>query len=152
MALALLDTNVLVHAAFRDAEHHAAAATLVNQGLQSASKFCISPQNLIEFAAVASRVKFVDRALSSGELLQMCEVMYRSRRLAKIYPRRGTVVRALREGAAIAAAGPIWYDIFLATTMLDAGVRVIVTQNVADFQRIPFVTPQTIEQALSLSR
>jgi predicted nucleic acid-binding protein len=148
MALALLDTNVLVHAAFRDAPHHAAAASLVKRGLERSSVFCIAPQNLVEFAAVASRVKFVERALTPQELLRMTEILYRSRRLAKIYPRRGTVVRALREGAVMGAAGPIWYDLFLAMTMRDAGVEFIVTDNVDDFRRFSFVTPRSIQESL----
>jgi hypothetical protein len=43
--------------------------------------------------------------------------------------------------------GPRWYDLFLAQTMRDAGVEVIVTEDVTHFRQIPFVTARSIEEA-----
>lgn len=63
----------------------------------------------------------------------MASVLYRSRRLIKIYPKRGTVIRTLREGRALNVRGPAWYDLFLAVTMRDAGVHLIITENTSDF-------------------
>jgi len=80
----------------------------------------------------------------------MAGLLYRSRRLKKIYPLRGTVARALREGRALGIAGPAWYDLFLACTMRDHGVALIVTENLRDFRRIPFVQPRSLAQASSL--
>jgi hypothetical protein len=80
-------------------------------------------------------------------LLRVTDILYRSRRLRKIYPRRGTVVRTIREGAALGIIGPRWYDLYLAVTMRDAGVREVITENVADFENIPFVTPRSIADA-----
>jgi predicted nucleic acid-binding protein len=148
MAAALLDTNVLVHAAYAGADHHAAAAILVARGLREAGVFCIAPQNLIEFAAVVSSARLVDRPMDSHDLARMGDLLYRSRRLSKIYPRRGTVMRAIGEGAALGVSGPAWYDLFLAVTMRDAGVESIVTENSRDFSRFPFVRSLTINDAL----
>ncbi len=146
--MTLLDTNVLVHAAYRNSPLHPAAAELVERGLRRSGLYCIAPQNLVEFAAVASRPRWVSLPLSAAELLHMGELLYRSRRLAKIYPRRGTVVRAIREGAALEITGPRWYDLFLAVTMRDAGVEEIITEDVRDFARIPFVRARPIRGAV----
>jgi predicted nucleic acid-binding protein len=81
------------------------------------------------------------------ELARMIELLYRSRRLSKIYPRRGTVIRAIREGTKLGISGPAWYDLFLAATARDAGVDVIVTDNVSDFRRFPFISTLSIEEA-----
>jgi predicted nucleic acid-binding protein len=147
MAATLLDTNVLVHAAYARAAHHSAAARLVRQGLDQPSLYCIAPQNLIEFAAVATRARFVTPPMQPEKLAQICDHLYRSRNLAKIYPRRGTVIRAIREGAAMEISGPRWYDLFLAMTMRDAGVEVIVTDNRPDFQHLHFISVKTINEA-----
>lgn len=147
MAIALLDTNVLIHAAYSKAAHHLPAAVLVKRGLDETSRYCIAPQNLVEFAAVATRTRFVNPPISAKELARITDLLYRSRRLVKIYPRRGTVSRALREGTALGVTGPLWYDLFLAMTMRDAGVDTIITDNLNDFRRFSFVTALGIAEA-----
>ncbi len=145
MALVLLDTNVFVYAMYRKSPLHGAAAQLVGRALRERSRFCIAPQNLVEFSAVVTRRRFVDPPLSPEEAGRVASLLYRSRRLTKIYPRRGTVVRAVEEGAALGVTGPAWYDLFLAMTMRDAGVSLIVTENVEDFRKFRFITAQRIE-------
>ena len=144
MPPALLDTNVLVHAVYRGSELHDRAARLVDAGLRRAGLYAVAPQNLVEFAAAVTRPRFVDPPLAPSEAGRMVRVLYDSRRLKKIYPQRGTVVRAIREGAAAGVTGPAWYDLFLAATMRDCGVRVVITENLGDFARIPFVTARSI--------
>jgi predicted nucleic acid-binding protein len=146
MAPALLDTNVLVYAAYRRSAFHDAAAVLVNRGLKQRGVFCIAPQNLVEFAAVVTRRRQHDHPLPSSHLFRIADLLYRSRTLAKIYPRRGTVARAIREGARLEISGSAWYDLFLALTMRDAGVRSIITENISDFDQIPFVVARRISE------
>ncbi len=148
MALALLDTNVLVHAVYSGSPRHQAAAHLVEIGLRQGGRFCIAPQNLVEFAAVVTRGRFVHPPLSEAEAARMATLLYRSRRLRKIYPKRGAVMRAIRTGAALGIRGAAWYDLFLAVTMQDAGIRVIITENTADFQKLAFVSPCRIQDVL----
>ncbi|HSE64697.1 MAG TPA: PIN domain-containing protein [Thermoanaerobaculia bacterium] len=146
MSPALLDTNVLIHAAYLGSPVHLPAATLVERGLKERGVFCIAPQNLVEFAAVATRRRRGDHPLGGDEVFRITELLYRSRTLAKIYPRRGTVARAMKEGTQLGVSGAAWYDLFLALTMRDAGVRAIVTENVSDFQQFPFITARKIAE------
>ena len=148
MALALLDTNVLVHAANASSPLHAAAAHLVAQGLRKRDHFCIAPQNLTEFAAVVTNTRFVEKPLSPTDVLRMVQELYQSRRLAKIHPKRGTVMRAVQTGTDKNISGAVWYDLFLAQTMLDAGVHLIITENIADFSQIPFIHAKKIQEAV----
>src|SRR5437867_13454102 len=112
MAVALLDTNVLVHAGYRDSPLHSSAATLVDNRLRKRGLYCVAPQNLTEFMAVVTRGRLVHPAMTPEEAARMGEILYRSRRLAKIYPSRGTVVRSIREGQKLRITGPAWYDLF----------------------------------------
>ena len=148
MPAALLDTMVLVHAAYRDADLHRDAAILLDHGLRNRGAFCIAPQNLIEFAAVVTRARLVTVSMSGAEVARMVGVLYRSRTLAKIYPKRATVARAVAEGARLGVSGPAWYDLFLANTMVDNGVDVVITENIADFRKFPFVTARRLTDAL----
>jgi hypothetical protein len=52
----------------------------------------------------------------------------------------------MTEGSRLGVAGAAWYDLFLALTMRDAGVRAIVTENVSDFQQFPFVAARKIAE------
>lgn len=146
MDAALLDTNVLVHAAYRASALHAAAATLVDRGLRTRGRYCIAPQNIVEFAAVATRRRFVDPPFPVHEVGRIVALLYRSRCLSKIYPRRATVLRASQLGIALGLQGAAWYDLFLATTMQEAGVRVVITEDVADFRKFPFLTAKRIQE------
>jgi predicted nucleic acid-binding protein len=146
MAPALLDTNVLVYAAYRRSPFHDAAAVLVNRGLKQRGVFCIAPQNLVEFAAVVTRRRQNDHPLPASHLFRIADLLYRSRTFTKIYPRRGTVARAMREGARLEICGSAWYDLFLALTMRDAGVRSIITENISDFEQLPFVVARRISE------
>jgi len=148
MAMALLDTNVLVHAIDRLSPLHAPAARLVELGLGERGRFCISPQNLVEFSAVVTRPRLVRAPLPGDELERMTGILYRSRRLKKIYPMRGTVMRSIREGATLGISGPAWYDLYLALTMRDAGVEIVVTEDLGHFRRFPFVTALRIKDAI----
>ena len=148
MATALLDTNVLVYATYSRSPLHVEAATLVDRSLRQRGLFCIAPQNLIEFAAVVTRRRTGDTPLPPQEVLRITDLLYRSRTLAKIYAQRGTAARAMREGSSLGIAGSAWFDLFLAMTMRDAGVRVVVTENKVDFERFPFVTARSISEAI----
>jgi predicted nucleic acid-binding protein len=139
---------VLVHAAYRDTDLHREAATLVEHAFRHRGTFCIAPQNLVEFAAVVTRSRFVAPAMSGGEVAKVAGILYRSRTLTKIYPKRATVARAVTEGTRLGVSGPAWYDLFLAVTMADNGVDVVVTENIADFRKFPFVTARRLADAL----
>ncbi len=148
MALTLLDTNVLVYATYRRSPFHSSAATLLDRGLRERGLYCIAPQNLVEFAAVVTRRRPDEHPLPAEDVFRITDILYRSRTLIKIYPKRGTVARAMREGARLEIYGSSWYDLFLALTMHDAGVRTVITENVSDFERIAFVAARKITGAI----
>lgn len=145
MARALLDTNVLVHAIYVDSPLYDAALTLVSRGMTERGRYCISPQNLVEFAAVATRPRHVQPPLMPDDAAAKVALLFRSRILGKIYARRATILRAAEQGRILGITGPAWYDLMLATTMREAGVGVVITENVSDFARFPFVTARRIQ-------
>jgi predicted nucleic acid-binding protein len=147
MVASLLDTNVLIYAAYRDSPFYEPAAALVERGLSERGLYCVAPQNLVEFAAVTTRRRPHDQPLPVEDVIRITDLIYRSRSLVKIYPQRGTVARAMKEGGRLRVWGAAWYDLFLAVTMRDAGVRVIITENFSDFERFPFVIARRISES-----
>jgi len=143
----LLDTNVLVHAANRSSPLQPLAARLLERGLATRGRYCIAPQNLVEFSAVVSRPRFIQLPLPHADLVRMTRLLYRSRSLMKIYPKRATVMRTIDEGAALGLTGPRWYDLFLAVTMREAGVQTIVTEDFAHFSGFAFLKVLHIQEA-----
>ncbi len=146
MSLVLLDSNVLVHAVYTGSPLHAAADRLLTAALRERGRFCISPQNLIEFCAVVTRPRAVQPPMPPERARALAGHLARSRRLHKIYPKRGTGLRAIREGDALGIRGTAWYDLYLAQTMRDNGVREIVTEDARDFRRFPFVVSRPIDE------
>ena len=118
------------------------------RGLKESHRYCVSPQNLMEFCSVVTRGKFVNPPMSAKEAARMGQILYRSRRLSKVYPKRGTVERTLELGRALGQTGTIWYDMYLACTMRDSGIRSIITENTSDFRRFPFVEVRKILEAV----
>jgi hypothetical protein len=119
----------------------------VSHALRARGVYCISPQILVEFAAVVTRERFVSPAMQAADVFRMSSMLFKSRSLKKIYPKRGTVARCLQTGTSLGISGPRWYDLFLGETMRDSGVEVVVTENVSDFRQIPFVTARSISEA-----
>ena len=144
----LLDTNVIVHAIYKGSPLHLPAATLMNRALEQKGQFCIAPQNIIEFLAVVTRSRFVDPPLGVADAVNVANRLFKSRRLRKIYPARGTVQRAMNEGRRIGLKGTDWYDLYLAATMRDNKIETIVTENLRDFRHLDFVSPVRIEDAV----
>jgi hypothetical protein len=89
----------------------------------------------------------VEPPISAQDAYKMGQILYQSRCLSKIYPKRGTVIRTLRDGRDRKATGARWYDLFLVATMKDGKVHEIITENVKDFSNIPAITVHTISRA-----
>jgi predicted nucleic acid-binding protein len=143
----LLDTNVLVNAAYEEAPLHGPALRLLDQALSAAGRYCITPQNMVEFASVVSKKRHVYAPMPAEDIAAFVSLLYRSRILKKIYPKRATVMRAIREGSQLGITHTTWYDMYLAQTMRDAGISMIVTEDRKDFEKIPFITALSIDEA-----
>lgn len=76
MSLTLLVTIVWVHAIYRQSPLHEHAARLVDTALRVRGRYCIAPQNIIEFVAVVTRSRFVDPPLNSAEAGRIAVELY----------------------------------------------------------------------------
>lgn len=131
----LLDTNILVHAAGASSPRHATAKELRDQAAEGQLEACIAPQVLTEFYAVVTNPRRFQPALTPSQAQKELRA-YLSSSLKLILPKETTVSHMLRLiGSRPVRSGRI-FDVFLAATMLDNGVRIIYTENITDFEAI----------------
>ncbi len=144
---AVLDTNVLVYAHDRQSPFFAGASALLNAALRRPGLYAVTPQVLSEFFAVVSDGRRVPNPATPAAAADAVIRLYRSRSLAKVYPKRGTIARAVRLAARLDRRGAALFDVILAQTLLDNGVRRIVTEDVADFKDVAGLRVHTIADA-----
>lgn len=77
--LALLDTNVLIDAFYKDSDHYPAARSLLDLAQQEEPSLCVTPQVLAEFYAVVTHPKRVTHPKSPA--------IYRADTPATVRPR-----------------------------------------------------------------
>jgi len=129
----LLDTNILVHATGSRSPRHAKATELRDQAAAGQFEACIAAQILTEFYAVVTDPRRFQPALTPGQAQRELRT-YLSSPLKLILPKETTVTRMLHLlGSRSVRSGRI-FDVFLAATMLDNGVRRIYTENTNDFE------------------
>lgn len=129
----LLDSNILVHAAGSESPRHAKAKDLRDRAAAGEIEACIAAQVLAEFYAVVTDPHRFQPPLAPAQIQRDLR-SYLTSRLWLILPRDTTVSRMLELLSSRSVRGGKIFDLFLAATMLDNGVRTIYTENVRDFE------------------
>jgi uncharacterized protein len=123
--VALLDTNILVYAMNKDAEQHAVCRDLVERAFAQKIEVCLAPQILFEYFAVVTSAKQMTRPLSALEAVEDIERLPGA--LPLVHPTTETVTRSLNLVRVLGHTGRHVFDIALAATMLENGVKTIYT-------------------------
>ena len=131
----LVDTNILVHAyTVSDERKHRAAVALV-EPIWGGQQATTTLQNLCEFFVVVTRK--VAKPLSPAEAQVIVEGVLAASPWRVIDRGPGTVRKAI--GLVKAYRASFW-DALIAACMLEHGVPTTVTENEADFRKIPGIT------------
>ena len=140
--LALIDANILVYADQAEDEHHAASQEIRDRGQRGGLSLCVSPQVLNEYFAIITNPRRVTHPLQPTAAMAEVEKYVRSRHIRKIYPGPGVHdrIRVLFQQHSV--AGPGFFDLYLAATMLENGINQLYTFNIQDFQ--PFTEIEAI--------
>jgi predicted nucleic acid-binding protein len=135
--LALVDTNVLVEAAFTSAPHHAAALAIVARAKEPVAAMCLLPQVVAEFYAIVTDARRVKPAKTPAEALAAIDA-YLSLPGMTLLPVPADIVSRLGDLLRRRPVkGPDVYDVQLVAGMLGNGVRRIYTFNRDDFTPFP---------------
>jgi predicted nucleic acid-binding protein len=131
----LLDTNILVHAAGGGSSRHAKAKELRDKAADGQFEACIAAQVLTEFYAVVTDPRRFQPTLTPAQAQKELRT-YIASSLTLILPKETTLTRMLDLLGTRQVRGASIFDVFLAATMLDNGVRSIYTENLEDFEAI----------------
>lgn len=132
--LSLLDTNILVYADNIDSPYHEKAEKIREEAKLGRIKVCVSFQNLLEFYSVMTNPKRIENCLSPEEANQEVEKYLSTKIIRKIGPKPTTLGIAIKLNQKLKVVGQKMFDLFLAATMLDNGVKKILTANEGDFK------------------
>jgi predicted nucleic acid-binding protein len=126
---------VLVHAYIRLEEQKQVLANAIVMRIWESGGGITTLQNLCEFFFVATRK--VARPMPIGQAENIVREIIASTKWRVLDRREGTVVQAMelvRERRA-----PFW-DTLIAVSMLENGIKIILSENERDFRRIPGIT------------
>ncbi|MBI5216994.1 MAG: PIN domain-containing protein [Ignavibacteriae bacterium] len=139
MDVIAVDTGILVHAAIDTLPHHKFAVRLVERAINLEFIGCITGQVLLESYAVLT--KFGANPKRAVALVQKYRKIF-----AVIHPTSRTTDLCLARAERLhnVTRSQI-YDLFLASTILDNNIDVLLTFNVRHFKRFKF--PITILDA-----
>ena len=128
-----VDTNVLVYAGRPFVPEHSIARAAIDRLQNEERSLWVSPQVLREYLSV------VTRSQVTAPALPMSTALADVRRFAELFnvaeEGRGTLDRLLRLLDGHVVAGKQVHDAHLVATMLEAGVRSLLTFNARDFER-----------------
>jgi uncharacterized protein len=136
----VVDTNILIYAANRDAPEHARCHELIQQWRRQAPPWYITWKIIYEFLRVTTHHRvmphpwdlrqawgFVEALLSSPSLTVLMETDRHAVVAAEVFNRMGPIL-----------SGNLVHDAHTAVIMLEHGIRMIYTRD-ADFHRFNFL-------------
>lgn len=126
----VIDTNILLYAANRDAEEHRAAAAFLARAAASASMWYFTEGILYEFLRVATHSRVFDRPLASREAIAFLLPFLRSDRFGLLAA--GERHWTLLEEETRKLTGPsgnLFFDIRTAVLMREHGIRDVYTTD-----------------------
>lgn len=130
----LLDTNILVYADNINSPYHTIAKEVRDSCLRGEIQGCLSTQNLYEYFAVVTDSKKVEFPLSPDEAINEIEKYLKAKTIKIIFPKPITIQRVINLVKKYKMKKQEIFDAQLVATMLDNGIKNIVTRNVKHFK------------------
>jgi uncharacterized protein len=135
----VVDTNVLIYAANRDAAEHERCRQLLDGWRAAATPWYTTWSIHYEFLRVMTHPRVFARPLSASEALAFVEAVQEARSHRLLVPtseHAAVLKQVLAEVPAV--AGNLFHDVHTATLMREHGLRRIYTRD-ADFRRFRFL-------------
>jgi toxin-antitoxin system PIN domain toxin len=130
----VVDTNILLYAANKDAPEHGAASRFLKKAVASPERWYLTEGIVYEFLRVTTHPKVFPRPLAAAEALSFVRSLLESQAFEvlaageKHWHALGEVVAGLRR-----PSGNLFFDVRTAALMREHGIREIYTAD-ADFK------------------
>lgn len=136
----LLDTNILVHAHNQASPHQDKGGEILREALDGQLEACITSQILYEFFSVVTNTQRVLRPLTTEQASSICQDLWISGALEIIEPQITTPSLVFELVRKHGISGPELFDCTLAAAAKDNDVKMLLTENVRDFEKYEFLT------------
>jgi len=133
----LVDTNILVYATNKNSIFHQKAKSFLEKELPSYS-LCLSLQNLIEFYAIITNPKKIEKPLSQNQAILVIQKFIESDYFQIIAPKDKTIFLLLNFLKRYKVKSLEIYDLHLAATMKDNNISIIYTADTNIFKKLGF--------------
>lgn len=130
-----IDTNILVYALFADAPRHSVALSCFEDAVRSRAAV-ITTQVLAEYYRTITSDR-VTAPLIPAEAAEEVRALLADRRLRVLPVRPSTLGAAVDLAARAEVRARRFFDALLAATLIEAGVRRLLTGNARDFRAFP---------------
>lgn len=142
----ILDTNILIHAHNIDSQYHQKASEIQEKALKGEIKVVIAQQNLLEFFAIVTDKKRIQRPIKKNEALEEIEKYIKSFEI--IYPKENTLDLVIKEVKKLEIRRGEIFDAYMIMTMRSNSIEAIFTEDEEHFKKYkdievinPFKTP-----------
>ncbi|MBS3795385.1 MAG: PIN domain-containing protein [Candidatus Thorarchaeota archaeon] len=136
----LLDTNIFVHAHNQASLHQEKAGGILREALNGHLEACITSQILYEFFSVVTNVRRVHRPLTADRAANICQDLLISGAIEIIEPQITTPSLVFELVRKHGITGTELFDCVLAATAKENNVKMLLTENVRDFEKYEFLT------------
>jgi toxin-antitoxin system PIN domain toxin len=137
----VVDTNILVYAANRDAPEHERCRALVERWRRQQGAWYLTWGVCYEFLRVITHPRVLPNPWTPDAAQDFLDKIQASPGLAILLPTsRHAAVLAEVVQVVPSITGNLWHDAETAVLMREAGIRRIVTRDM-DFHRFPFLEP-----------
>jgi predicted nucleic acid-binding protein len=134
-----VDTNVLVFANVAEAPLHKVALAKLQEYQESGCQIWISAQVLREYMSVRSRLENAKRSMQPATLVDRVRFFESAFNVA--YETQNTLDRLLMLVKKVEVGGKQIHDANIVATMLERGIKHLLTDNIEDFRRFePYIT------------
>ncbi|MFO7837582.1 MAG: PIN domain-containing protein [Candidatus Thorarchaeota archaeon] len=136
----LLDTNIFVHAHNHASPHQEKAAGVLHEALDGQLEVCITSQILYEFFSVVTNIRRVHHPLTTDQAANICQDLWISGAIEIIEPQITTSSLVFELVRKHGISGAELFDCVLAAIAKENHVKILLTENVRDFEKYEFLT------------
>lgn len=136
-----LDSNILIYSLVdNNIKKRSIASGIVKRGFTGTLNLYLSPQVLLEVYSITTGTKKIHIPLPGPDAKKLIEIIISSR-IKLIYPGEKTLNTLLEFIGKVKPAGAGIFDLHIAATMTEHGIKKIYTENITDFKDLKGIKP-----------
>ena len=132
MSTYLIDTNLIVYAYNEDDKNHSRSKEIIEIALNGMIEACIADKNLLEFFAIITDSRRVEKPITIDEATQIVDFLVNSR-IKIIYSTPFTFLKTFELVKKYKISKQKIFDMILVALMIENKVHTIFTGNEKDF-------------------